>query len=66
MEEIIGPIVDPQSPSYFITNSYNGTAGDALAAIYFKIDALTLSVAYFWLQLIFKTIPSWILGWWDD
>jgi hypothetical protein len=34
-----------------------------LDAISFKIAALTLSVVYFWLQLIFNTIPSWILGW---
>lgn len=64
LEEIIGPIVDPHNPSYFIINSYNGTGGDAFAAISFKIAALTLSVVYFWLQLIFNTIPSWILGWW--
>ena len=47
LEEIIGPIVDPQSPSYFIINSYNGTVGVAFAAISFKMEALTLSVVYF-------------------
>jgi hypothetical protein len=46
-EEIIGPIVDPHNPSYFIINSYNGTGGEALDAISFKIAALTLSVVYF-------------------
>jgi hypothetical protein len=46
-DEIIGPIVEPHSPSYLITNSCNGTGGEAFAAISFKIEALTLSVVYF-------------------
>ena len=43
---IMGPMVEPQRPSYLITKSWIGTGGSALAAITLKIAALTESVMY--------------------